>query len=304
LRRSMKSSNPHIDVLRVKRLIVTADDFGLSVPVNEAVERAHCEGVLSAASLMIGAPAVEDAVERARKLPSLGVGLHLTLLDGRPVLPPDQIPGLLDADGRFFSDPVRLGILLYFSRDLQRQVSAEITAQFERFVGTGLTLDHVNAHKHFHLHPVLLRSIADIAPRVGRPPVRTPLEPFIPSFRAGRNRAFGRLLSSLFYFAHTRRMRRRLREAGIPSNDHLFGLNDSGALIEPLLLGLLDHLPDGISEIYCHPATRSWKGSDNLPSGYRPGSELAALLSPAVKEAMERRGLRPLSYRAALNSVT
>lgn len=116
----MKSSNPHIDVLREKRLIVTADDFGLSVPVNEAVERAHCEGVLSAASLMIGAPAVEDAVERARKLPSLGVGLHLTLLDGRPVLPPDQIPGLLGPDGRFFSDPLRLGILLYFSRDLQR----------------------------------------------------------------------------------------------------------------------------------------------------------------------------------------
>ena len=247
-------------------LIVTADDFGLSIPVNEAVERAHCEGVLSAASLMIGAPAAEDAVERARSLPSLGVGLHLTLIDGRPVLPPDKIPGLVGPDGRFFSNPFRIGLALYVSSELRRQADAEINAQFERFLRTGLRLDHVNAHRHFHLHPVVLQSVMGVAARLDRPPVRIPLEPFIPSFRASRSRLFGRLLSSGFYFAQTRRMRRNLREAGIPSNDHLFGLNDSGALTEPLLLGLLDHLPDGVSEIYCHPATRNWEGTDNLPS--------------------------------------
>jgi hopanoid biosynthesis associated protein HpnK len=309
VRRSMKSSYPHGDVAYaprrgVKRLIVTADDFGLSVPLNEAVERAHCEGVLSAASLMVGAPAAEDAVERGRKLPSLGVGLHLTLLDGRPVLPPDQIPGLVGPDGRFLSNPVRVGLALYVSRELQRQAKAEINAQFERFRGTGLTMDHVNAHRHFHLHPVVLQSIMDFAPRFGKPPVRTPLEPFMPSFIAGRNRAFGRLLSFLFYFAQTRRIERSLHARQIPSNDHLFGLNDSGALTESLLLGLLDHLPDGVSEIYCHPATRNWEGEDNLPACYRPERELEALLSPAVKMAMERRGLRPLPYRPALNSVT
>ena len=304
----MKSSDPHIDAasagLRgVKRLIVTADDFGLSVPVNEAVERAHCEGILSAASLMVGAPAAEDAVARAHKLPSLGVGLHLTLLNGRTVLPPDQIPGLVGPDGRFFGDPLRFGVALYVSRELRRQAKAEINAQFERFRGTGLRMDHINAHRHFHLHPVVLQSIMDIAPRFGKPPVRTPLEPFMPSFIAGRSHVLSRFFNSIFYFAHTRRMHRRLREAGIPSNDHLFGFNDSGVLTEPLLLRLLDHLPDGVSEIYCHPATRSWEGEDNLPVSYRPERELEALLSPAVKKAMERRGLRPLSYRPALNNV-
>jgi hopanoid biosynthesis associated protein HpnK len=304
----MKSSDPHIDAasagLRgVKRLIVTADDFGLSVPVNEAVERAHCEGILSAASLMVGAPAAEDAVARAHKLPSLGVGLHLTLLNGRTVLPPDQIPGLVGPDGRFFGDPFRFGVALYASRELRRQAKAEINAQFERFRGTGLRMDHINAHRHFHLHPVVLQSIMDIAPRFGKPPVRTPLEPFMPSFIAGRSHVLSRFFNSLFYFAHTRRMHRRLREAGIPSNDHLFGFNDSGVLTEHLLLRLLDHLPDGVSEIYCHPATRSWEGEDNLPVSYRPERELEALLSPAVKKAMERRGLRPLSYRPALNNV-
>jgi hopanoid biosynthesis associated protein HpnK len=304
----MKSSDPHIDAasagLRgVKRLIVTADDFGLSVPVNEAVERAHCEGILSAASLMVSAPAAEDAVARAHKLPSLGVGLHLTLLNGRTVLPPDQIPGLVGPDGRFFGDPFRFGVALYASRELRRQAKAEINAQFERFRGTGLRMDHINAHRHFHLHPVVLQSIMDIAPRFGKPPVRTPLEPFMPSFIAGRSHVLSRFFNSLFYFAHTRRMHRRLREAGIPSNDHLFGFNDSGVLTEHLLLRLLDHLPDGVSEIYCHPATRSWEGEDNLPISYRPERELEALLSPAVKKAMERRGLRPLSYRPALNNV-
>ena len=308
MRRSMKSSDPHIDAasagLRgVKRLIVTADDFGLSVPVNEAVERAHCEGILSAASLMVSAPAAEDAVARAHKLPSLGVGLHLTLLNGRTVLPPDQIPGLVGPDGRFFGDPFRFGVALYASRELRRQAKAEINAQFERFRGTGLRMDHINAHRHFHLHPVVLQSIMDIAPRFGKPPVRTPLEPFMPSFIAGRSHVLSRFFNSLFYFAHTRRMHRRLREAGIPSNDHLFGFNDSGVLTEHLLLRLLDHLPDGVSEIYCHPATRSWEGEDNLPVSYRPERELEALLSPAVKKAMERRGLRPLSYRPALNNV-
>jgi hopanoid biosynthesis associated protein HpnK len=287
----------------VKRLIVTADDFGLSVPVNEAVEHAHCKGVLSAASLMIGAPAAEDAVERARKLPSLGVGLHLTLLNGRPVLSPDQIPGLIGPNGRFFTDPLRFGLALYVSPELQRQANAEIEAQFERFAAMGLKLDHVNAHRHFHLHPVVFKSIMEIAPRFGRPPVRTPFEPFIPSFKAGRSRALRRMLSSAFYFAQTRRMRRFLQEAQIPSNDNLFGLNDSGALTERLLLGFLDNLPDGTTEIYCHPATRSWEGADNLPSSYRPESELAALLSPVVKNAIEGHGLWPLSFWAAVSSV-
>src|SRR5690242_10542321 len=98
-----------------RRLIVTADDFGLSLPVNEAVEKAHRHGILSAASLMVGAPAADDAIARARSMPTLGVGLHLTLLEGRPVLPPDKVPGLVGPDGRLSSDPVRFGVALFVS---------------------------------------------------------------------------------------------------------------------------------------------------------------------------------------------
>jgi len=284
-------------------LIVTADDFGLALPVNDAVERAHREGILSAASLMVGAPAVDDAVTRARALPSLGVGLHVTLLDGRPVLPPEAVPGLVGRDGRFSSDPVRFGVALYFSPELRRQARAEIDAQFERFRATGLTMDHINGHQHFHLHPVVAAAIARNAPRFGSPPVRVPREPFGPSFRANRDRALGRLASSLFYLAQTRSLRRRLSAAGLPCNDYVFGVQDSGAMVEGRMLPLIAQLPDGISELYCHPATRRWEGPDNLPSHYRAEAELAALLSPAVRAKIEAHGLRPLSFRAALDAV-
>src|SRR5262245_42789961 len=180
-------------------LIVTADDFGLSPQVNEAVERGHCEGILSAASLMVGAPAFDDAVRRALTLPKLGVGLHVTLLDGRPVLSTDNVPELVGADGRFFSDLASLGTKLYFSRELRRQASAEIEAQFQRFADAGLAPDHINAHKHFHLHPVVLDMILEFVPDLGSPPIRVPFEPFASSFGANRDRTASRMLAAWFY---------------------------------------------------------------------------------------------------------
>jgi hopanoid biosynthesis associated protein HpnK len=284
---------------RAKTLIVTADDFGLSKEVNEAVERGHRDGILSAASLMVGAPARDDAVARARKLPKLGVGLHVTLLDGRPVLPPSDIPGLVGTDGRFFADPVRFGIALYFSPELQAQARAEIEAQFRRFRDTGLTLDHINGHKHFHLHPVVLDTILQIAPSFGSPPIRVPIEPFSASLAAGRDRAFGRLTSACFYFLQTRRLARKLKRAGVRANDYVFGLNDSGAMTEQLMLNFIEQLPPGITEIYCHPAIHRWDGIDNLPAEYRPEEEFHALVSPAVKAKLAAANLEPQNFRAA-----
>ncbi|HEX6000674.1 MAG TPA: hopanoid biosynthesis-associated protein HpnK [Hyphomicrobiaceae bacterium] len=285
----------------MKKLIVTADDFGAAVPINEAVEHGHRSGVLSAASLMVGAPAVKDAVERARRLPSLGVGLHLTLVDGRPVLPRHQIPDLVGLDGRFSCDPVRFGIALFFSPEIQRQAEAEIQAQFERFRATGLLLDHVNGHQHFHMHPVVTRAIARIAPAFGSPPVRIPRETFRRSWRAAAERPLHRLGSSLFYAAQTHRMRRHLEASGLPLNDHVFGVNDSGAMVEQRLLAFLDHLPEGVTELYCHPATRRWVGPDNLPAHYRPEDELAALVSAEVFAKLDSIRIQPVSFRKAFS---
>ncbi len=284
-----------------KKLIITADDFGLSRPVNEAVESAHLDGVLSAASLMVGAPEMDDAVERARKLPTLGVGLHVTLLNGRPVLPPERVPGLVRARGRFPDDPIRFGVALYASPELRRQANAEIEAQFECFRATGLVMDHINGHQHFHLHPVVMEAIARLAPRFGHPPLRLPLEPFAASFEANRDRMAGRFSGWLFYSLQARLIKRRLMRDGMTANDHVFGLYDSGAMTEDRVLRFLEHLPQGVTEIYCHPATRRWEGPDTLPVSYQPEAELSALLSPAVKAKMAANHLQPLTYRAALS---
>lgn len=110
----------------MKRLIVTGDDFGFTIPVNEAIEKAHPQGILSAASLMIGAATASDAVQRARRLPRLRIGMHIVLVEGRSLLPAAQIPDLVDENGEFCNDLVASGIRFFFKRGIRRQLEAEI----------------------------------------------------------------------------------------------------------------------------------------------------------------------------------
>src|SRR5580704_497275 len=161
----------------MKQAIFSADDFGLTGAVNEAVELAHREGALTHASLMVAGPAAADAVRRTRALPGLRVGLHLVVIEGPAVLPPAEIPDLVDAAGQFPSDQVRLGIEYFFRPRVRRQLAAEIHAQFTAFAATGLTLDHANAHKHMHLHPTVGRLLIAIGREFGLPAVRIPAEP-------------------------------------------------------------------------------------------------------------------------------
>src|SRR5437763_1499220 len=168
----------------MRRLIVCADDFGRDIAINEAVEEAHRYGILSSASLMVGAPAATDAVERAHRLSNLRVGLHLVLIDGEPVLPPSELGALAGENGRFDDNQARAGLRYFFTPGLRRRLAAEITAQFEAFRATGLALDHVNAHKHMHLHPTVARLLVEIGRGYGMRAVRLPAEPVAPLRRA------------------------------------------------------------------------------------------------------------------------
>ena len=208
-------------------MIVTADDFGLADEVNEAVERAHVEGILTAASLMVGAPAAARAVKLARRLPTLAVGLHLALVDAEPVLPPSVVPDLIDGRGRFRADMARSGAAMFFLPHVRRQMRAEVRAQFEAFRATGLTLDHVTAHKHFYLHPSILSAVIELAKEQGTPAIRAPLEPstILARVEAARH---GLMTSALAPFS--RLQRAHLRRVGIVSPDQVFGLAWSGAM--------------------------------------------------------------------------
>ncbi len=263
----------------MKRLIVTADDFGAAREVNDAVEAAHRGGILTAASLMVSAPAAADAIARARRMPTLRVGLHLVLVEGRPVLPASAVTHLVDRNGGFRSDMAALGAVISFSRQARRELAAEITAQFEAFRATGLILDHCNAHKHFHLHPVVGRLMASIGARFGLRATRIPLEP-ARLLRAVEPQTSRRpaLLTTPFALL----LRRRFRAAGLLAPDRIFGIQWSGQMTESRLSGLIRHLPDGLSEIYLHPATGPFAGS---ALGYRYREELDALMASGVAAA-------------------
>jgi hopanoid biosynthesis associated protein HpnK len=281
-----------------RRLIVTADDFGLAIPVNEAVEQAHCFGILSAASLMVTAPAAKDAVARARRLPKLGVGLHLALVDGRPALPPEQVSELVGADGRFLDDPWRVGVKIYCNARARRQAEAEIRAQLLAFWRTGLTLDHVNGHHHFHLHPTVQEILLKLAPEFDIRAIRVPREPPLLAWRATGEGLLRRLGTWLVQARMTARMRSRLRAAGIGANDWLLGLGDTGHMRVERLRGYLAHLPDGISELYFHPAVERWAGTEAWPSDYESRGEFEALMDPAVLALAKRSGIEPVPFAA------
>lgn len=270
----------------MKRLIITADDFGADLAVNEAVERAHREGVLTAASLMVAGPAATDALGRARKLPNLRVGLHLVLVEGRPVSDPALIPDLVTAAGDFRTDLAALGADIFFRPRVRRQAAAEITAQFEAFAATGLPLDHVNAHKHFHLHPTIADLIARIGPRYGMRTLRVPTEPRrVLQAAEPASRPPAAWITAPWAWA----IRRRLKRAGLGSPDQVFGLSWSGAMTASRLAGLIQNLPPGLSEIYLHPAdAESYPGA---APGYRYRAEFEALVAPEVMAAVRSGGL-------------
>jgi chitin disaccharide deacetylase len=281
-------------------LIVTADDFGLHEAVNAAVEQAVRARTLTAASLMVSAPACADAVRRARALPGLRVGLHVTLADGRAELPAAEIPHLVDASGRFAARSLaRAGWRWFIRPALRRELAAEIRAQFRAFERTGLELDHVNVHKHLHLHPTVLDLILEIGREFGMRAMRLPAEPrwFAAQYESIRRGSavpgrvpFLAALAAAGLAPWVALLRRRLDAAGLGHNDHVFGLRASGAMDEPVLLAILDRLPPGVTEIYLHPATCSGEAIAPSMSSYRHAEELAALLSPRVAAAMARSG--------------
>lgn len=264
-----------------KFLIITADDFGLHEAVNEAVELASRQGVLTAASLMMGAPATDDAIRRARRLPELRVGLHVVLADGPATLAPELVPALADATGRMDAGMFVKALRFFAQPTVRKQLDAEIRAQFRAFASTGLKLDHVNVHKHFHLHPTVLGMLLRIGRDYGAPAMRLPAEPLWAATRADSWLSPARTLLLKPWIAL---MRHRMRAARIMYNDAIFGVSASGAMTEAKLLEVLARLPSGISEIYLHPATVS--GIASTMADYRHADELAALLSPRVHDAV------------------
>jgi chitin disaccharide deacetylase len=268
-----------------RRLIVNADDFGRSPSINRAVIRAHQEGILTTASLMVNEASLEEAVVLARANPRLGVGLHLTLLCGHSALGCDRIPGLVNEKREFSNSPTAVGFRYFWNRRLRQQLEAEIGAQVEKFRSTGLVLDHVNGHLHMHLHPVVLDILLKHANAWGIRHIRWTRDPFWLNARLSSGRWLYRLTHALIYRVLSGRALPRFRHLRIRHTAVVFGLLQNERVDEDYLLRLLPALPPEDVEIYSHPSLDTYK------------NEFEALISPAVMGLVKRLNLSLVRYQ-------
>jgi hopanoid biosynthesis associated protein HpnK len=268
-----------------RRLIVNADDFGRSASINEAVIRAHREGILTTASLMVNEPACDEAVALARANPRLGVGLHLSLLCGRSALPPERIPGLVNARGEFSNRPIAVGCRYFFRRSLRDQLRAEIHAQFGRFRDTGLQLDHVNGHLHLHLHPVVFGLLMEDTEKLGIRQLRLTREPFWMDVSLAPGRRLYRATHAAVFFCLAWLAQSRLRHKGIRHTHRVFGVLQNALVDEAYIFKLLNVLPPGDSELYSHPSLDEFR------------NEFDALISARVKALVASLGIQLIRYQ-------
>jgi hopanoid biosynthesis associated protein HpnK len=255
----------------------SADDFGLTISVNESVELAHKHGILSQTSLMVAAPAAADAVNRAKHLPGLNVGLHLVLVDGDSLLGHEKLPTITEPNGRFSRQQTALGFKYFFSPAAQLELAAEIRAQFEAYRSTGLPLHHADAHKHMHLHPTVARLMIAIGHDYGLTRIRVPAEPPSILKACGARTTF----SDHAIYAWTKSLRAQARRAGLTTTNHVFGIKWSGHMTTARVQTLLQNLPPGSTEIYFHPARFRDETLRALMPDYEHEAEYQTLLDLA-----------------------
>lgn len=271
--------------------VFTADDFGDSQAVNTAVIRAHQKGTLTAASLMTGGQAFQQAATLARENRSLALGLHLVILAGKAVLPPQEIPHLVDDRGFFRNDPLQAGIYYFFSPTARKELKREISAQFERFAQIGLPLSHVDGHEHMHLHPAVLPLILPLAEELQACGIRIPREDLHLAIRYDSSRFWQKTTWTFIFHMLTTWCISQLRDGSLIWTDKVFGMMQSGSMDEDYVLQVLRHLDVATTELYFHPSTCP----ERVPLGPNT-TDLATLLSPKIRAVLEERCIQPSTY--------
>lgn len=270
--------------------------------VNAAVLRAHTEGVLTSASLMVAEPTSQDAVEIARRTPTLGVGLHLTVTADHSLLPRERIPHLAGPNGRFETNPIWNGLRFGFSKAVQAELRLEMEAQFDRFAQTGLPWSHADGHQHFHMHPAVWKQFLDLCDQYGVNRLRLPTDDLWPHLRGGGDVGLN-LAAGLILHAFVRANRRRLLERGNLGGqppffcERLYGTFQSGNLDAAYFKRLPARLGGRTNEVHLHPGTRYARPLP--PYRQREGIrdvELEALLDPAVRASLEAADVRTGTY--------
>lgn len=280
-----------VPVLRY--IIINADDFGRHAEINRAVEEGLVHGCLRSATVMPGGAAFAGAIDIARRHEELGLGVHFTLVDGHPILPPEEIPSLVGSEGDFLPDHTAL-LKRYLKGGVNlEEVRRELAAQLQKIEATGIPISHVDSHQHMHTLPGIIDIVLDLAARAGIRAVRTPRTPLFAGAFGGLGQLVGRLgLSTLARLAACKAHRR-----GLLTPDHFAGIVAGEAVSEGELLHLIAHLPQGTTEVMMHPGMKNDVLQEDSGWQHDFEAELAAILSPRVGEALRKAEVEPVNFR-------
>lgn len=277
----------------VHRIIVNADDFGQTSGINRAVMELHEAGVLTSATLMANAGATAEAIEIARAMPTLGIGCHIVLADGPPVLRPDQVPSLMEGSSNRFPSSLAVFLArLYTGRVSASEVEIEVTAQIQHLQSRGVLVDHVDTHKHVHMFPRVLRPILRAARACGIRSVRKPFEPRWAARATGTDNVFRMAQVNLLRGLQAA-WQVVLDEEGFATTDGTIGITATGVLNDRHLNRLLRDAPAGVWELVTHPG---YNDSDlaKIPTALRASREVER---QALHRLRETESFDPISFR-------
>ena len=288
----------------MRRLIINADDFGLTAGVNRAIVEAHENGAVSSATLMANGRAFAQAVSLAQSTPRLGVGCHVVLVDGAPLLPPTQVHSLLDrsrnsdADPRFREGISKFGALAMLGRLADDEIEAEATAQIRKLQASGISVTHLDSHKHTHLFPRVLRPLLRAAKTCGVRAIRNPFERIQGSQLAASPSLWRRWAEVGVLRSLARQFREAVQQAGIATPDGTLAIVATGALDERLLRLMVEKLPEGTWELVCHPGYND-ADLQGIRTRLRESreQELRILTSQATRDLLAANGVEIVSFR-------
>lgn len=288
----------------MRRLIVNADDFGFTSGVNRAIVEAHTRGVVTSATLMANGPAFTQAAQLASTVPQLSIGCHVVLIDGQPVLPPEQVSSLTDrhSNGARFRD----GLKAFAARAIAGQISseeieAEATAQIRKLQSFGIAVSHLDTHKHTHLFPAVLRPLLRAAAACGVRALRNPFGPRRP-WRSSQLLVRPGLWARYAQLGFLRHFAAKFREAvgreAFLTPDGTLGIEVTGVLDERLFQAIAEDMPEGTWEFVCHPGYNDAElAAAKTRLRESRETELRALTLPQAREVLRRNGIALISYR-------
>jgi chitin disaccharide deacetylase len=287
----------------VRRLIVNADDFGFTSGVNRGIVEAHSRGIVTSSTLMAKGPAFAEVAQLAKTVPTLSIGCHVVLIDGRPVLSAEQVPSLTHA-GHF-----RDGMMTFAARAIAGsidadEITAEAIAQIRKIQAAGIAVSHIDTHKHTHLFPKILRPLLRAAAACGIHALRNPFGPRLPlrsSDLMARPGLWARAAQLRFLGRFAGKFREAVDRDGFITPDGTLGIVVTGALDETLFHAIARSIPQGTWEFVCHPGYNDsdLQGAETRLRESRE-TELRVLTLPAARELLLQESIELISYRELL----